>query len=127
MTIGQVAANAGHKDSTASSVSLTEQRERTPWLLAFLCLLIPALPSFVVLGPLKSYGSPARMIAVLFFGLAIIGFILIRRTATTRTLRPGVALILLFFLLQLAVFGVGFRHIDSAVMAANSRVACSSA
>jgi O-antigen ligase len=119
MTIGHGAATAGHKDSIASSVRPTEQLERTPWLLAFLCFLIPALPSFVVVaGPLKSNGSPARMIAVLFFGLAILGFILMRRTATTRTLHPGVALILFFFLLELAVYGVALTHVDSALIEA---------
>ena len=121
MTIGQGATTAGHKDSFASSIRPTEQRERIPWLLAFFCLLIPALPSFVVVaGPLKGNGAPARMIAVLFFGLAVLGFILIRRTATTRTLRLGVASILLFFLLELAVYGVGVTHADRPEMVANN-------
>jgi O-antigen ligase len=120
MTIGQGATTAGHKDSIASSVRPTEQLERTPWLLAFLCFLTPALPSFVVVaGPLKGNGSPARMIAVMFFGLAVLGFILIRRTATCRTLPPGIALILLFFLLELAVYGVSLTHVDSAVIEAS--------
>jgi polysaccharide biosynthesis protein PslJ len=116
MTIGQGVTATGHKDSLASSVGPTEQRERTPWLLAFLCFLIPALPaSVVVAGPLKSNGSPAKMIAVLFFALTVLGFILIRRTALTRTLRPGIAFILLFFLLNLVVYGVGLTHVDSAL------------
>ena len=59
--------------------------ERTPWLLGFLCLLIPVLPTYVVLpGPLKSNGSPARMIAVMFFGLVVLGFVMVRRTAHAR-------------------------------------------
>src|SRR5262249_50964415 len=74
-------APAGHRNgATLVNTSATEMAkaidrkaaktpERTPWLLAFLCILIPALPSFVVLaGPLKSNGSPARMIAVLLLG-----------------------------------------------------------
>ena len=104
-------------DSISSSVEPTEIRDRPPRLLAFLCLLIPALPSFVVLsGPLKSHGSPARMIAILFFGLAVLGFVVIRRTASNRTLSVGVALILLFLFLELTVYGVGLTHLDSAVI-----------
>jgi O-antigen ligase len=123
MTIGQGANTARHKDSFASSIRPTEQRERTPWLLAFFCLLIPALPTVVVVaGPLKGNGSPARAIAVMFFGLAVLGFILIRRTATTRTPRPGVAFILLFFLLELVVYGVGVTHADRPdIEASNTR------
>ena len=69
MTVQQGISTAWDQDSLASSVGASEQRERTPWLLAFLCLLIPALPaSVVVAGPLKSNGSPAKMIAVMFFG-----------------------------------------------------------
>ena len=97
-----------------------ESRERTPWLLGFLCLLIPILPAFVVpAGPLKSNGSPAKVIAVMFFGLAVLGFIFVRRTASTRALRPGAVIILFYFLLQLAVYGVGLTHIDSAIIEAN--------
>ena len=70
-------------------------------------------------GPLKSNGSPAKVIAVLFFGLALLGFILVRRTASTRTVRPGVVIILLYFLLQLAVYGVGLTHLGSALVEAN--------
>jgi O-antigen ligase len=120
MTIGQGATAAGPKDSIACSIRATEQRERTPWLLAFLCFVIPALPSYVVLaGPLKSNGSPAVAIAVMFFGLAVLGFIVMRRTATTRTLRPGIAFILVFFLLELAVYGVGLTHWDGPVIQAS--------
>ena len=70
-------------------------------------------------GPLKSNGSPAKVIAVLFFGLAVLGFILVRRTASTRTVRPGVVIILLYFLLQLAIYGVGLTRADSALVEAN--------
>jgi O-antigen ligase len=95
-------------------------RERTPWVAAFLCLLIPILPSSSVPpGPLKSNGSPAKFIAVMLFGLAVIGFTLIRRTASTRTMRPGVVLILVYFLNQLAVYGVGLSHMDSVGAEAN--------
>lgn len=95
-------------------------RERTPWLLGFLCLLIPILPSYVVpAGPLKSNGSPAKLIAALFFGLAVLGFVLIRRAASTRTVQPGVVVILFYFLLQLAVYGVGMIDPGSALVEAS--------
>jgi O-antigen ligase len=97
-----------------------DSRERTPWLLGFLCVLISILPAFVVpAGPLKSNGSPAKLLAVLFFGLAVVGFIFLRRTASTRTLRPGVAIVLVYFLLQVAVYGVGLTHDDSTIVEAN--------
>lgn len=105
--------HTGPKDSD-------EPNERIPRLLGFLCVLIPILPAFSVpAGPLKSNGSPAKVIAVLFFGLAVLGFLLVRRTATTRILRPGVLVILLYFLLQLLVYGVGLTHEDGAVVEAN--------
>jgi len=97
-----------------------EIRERKPWLLAFLCFLIPALPSFVVLaGPLKSNGSPARMIAVLFLGLGVLGFFVVRRTASHRTLNVGVVIVLVYFLLQLTVYGVSLSHLDIALVEAS--------
>lgn len=125
MTIEQHAAAAGLNDAVrnnglAGSVNHAEPRERIPYLLGFLCLLIPLLPAFVVpAGPLKSNGSPAKVIAVLFFGLAVLGFILVRRTASTRTLRPGAVIILVYFLLQLTVYGVGLTHTDGAIVEAN--------
>ena len=95
-------------------------RERTPWLLGFLCLLIPILPSFVVpAGPLKSNGSPAKLIAVLLFGLAVLGFVLIRRATPTRTVQPGVVIILVYFLLQLLLYGVGLMTPPDATVEAS--------
>ena len=43
--VGQPVTSAAYNDPLASSVQPAELRERTPWLLAFLCFLIPALPS----------------------------------------------------------------------------------
>src|SRR5262249_61234438 len=116
-------APAGHRNgATLVNTSATEMAkaidrkaaetpERTPWLLAFLCILIPALPSFVVLaGPLKSNGSPARMIAVLLLGLALLGFFLVRRTAPHRTLNPGALLITVYLALELTIYGVSLTH-----------------
>jgi polysaccharide biosynthesis protein PslJ len=89
-------------------------RERTPWLLGFLCVLIGILPSYLVpAGPLKSNGSPAKVIALLLFGLTLLGFVLVRRTAAARTIRPGVVIILLYFLLQLVIAGVGFTSLGN--------------
>lgn len=105
---------------TRAHLEAAKPRERTPWLLGFLCLLIPILPSYVIpAGPLKSNGSPAKLIAALLFGLAVLGFVLIRRAASTRTVRPGVVIILLYFLLQLAVYGVGILHPGSALVEAS--------
>ena len=120
MKAGQAATATANNDHLYSTAQLAEPRERTPWLLGFLCILIPILPSYSVLpGPLKSNGSPARLIAVMFFGLAVLGFVLIRRTARTQTVRPGVLVILLFFLLQLAIYGVGVMHLDSTLAEAS--------
>lgn len=95
-------------------------RERTPWLLAFLCLLIPILPSnSVPPGPLKSHGSPAAMITIVLSGLAVLGFVLITRTASTRTVRPGVVLLLVYVLTLLTVYGVGVSHKESAILEAS--------
>ncbi len=102
------------------SPDAAKPRERTPWLLGFLCLLIPILPSFSVLpGPLKSNGSPAKLIAVLFFGLAVLGFVLVRRTASTRTVPPGAIIILLYFLLQLTIYAAGLTRTGSALVEGN--------
>jgi polysaccharide biosynthesis protein PslJ len=91
-----------------------KDRERTPWLLGFLCVLIGILPAYLVpAGPLKSNGSPAKVIALLIFGLTLLGFVLVRRTSAARTIRPGVVIILLYFLLQLVIAGVGFTSLGN--------------
>lgn len=120
MTTGERAARAPSGSQPAWHDELTEPRERTPWVLALLCLLIGLLPGYSVPpGPLKSNGSPATLIAVVLFGLSLLGFALIRRTAATRTLRPGVVLILVYFFLNLAVYGVGLSHTDGAMVEAS--------
>src|ERR1700722_16545430 len=99
MTTAPPAPPAAPQNAVLGGFLEPEARERTPWLLAFLCLLIPILPSYSVLpGPLKSSGSPAKLIVFTLFGLVVVGFVLTRRTAGTRTVRPGVLLILLYFL-----------------------------
>lgn len=98
----------------------TKPRERTPWLLGLFCFLIPALPTYVVLpGPLRGNGSPARMIAIVFFVLAVLGFLVVRRTARHRTINPGTIIILAYFLLRLMTYGVGLLHSGDAVVDAN--------
>ena len=120
MTIGQRAAAAAPPDGRSEDVVDRPSRERTPWLLGFLCLLIPMLPSYLVpAGPLKSHGSPARLIAFAFFGLAVLAFLLIRRTSNTRTVRPGVVILVAYFLTVLAVYAVGLSHLDNAVIEAS--------
>ena len=89
-------------------------RERTPGLLAVLCFLIPVLPSYSVPpGPLKSNGSPARVIAVMLLILAVLGFCLIKRSAPMRTICPGVVLILAYAMITLTVYGVSLSHYGS--------------
>ncbi|MFD4179650.1 O-antigen ligase family protein [Rhodococcus sp. NPDC058514] len=97
-----------------------QAREKVPWLLGLLCFLIPALPSISVLpGPLRSNGSPARLIAILCFGLAVLGFVAGRRTSGYRGgANPGVVLIVLYFLLQMLIYGVGVLHLDTAFIEA---------
>lgn len=75
-----------------------ETEGRRPWLLGILCILMMLLPSYVLFpGPLKSNGSPARMIAVMFFGLLVLGFLMVRRTGKVRRIQPGVLILVLYF------------------------------
>lgn len=93
---------------------VTGIRERTPWLLGFLCLLIPILPwTLVPAGPLKSNGSPAKVLAILFFVLIVLGFIVNRRATRTRRVRLGVVLILVFFFLELLIYGIGLTNLNT--------------
>ena len=82
--------------------------------LGFSWLCDPGLPSDVVLpGPLKGNGSPARFIAVVSFGLVVLGFVVVRRTAHARRVSPGAMILLLYFLLWVMTYGVGlldFSH-----------------
>jgi O-antigen ligase len=120
MTTAQASDTASPQNGGVDKSSEPQARERTPWLLAFLCLLIPMLPtSSVLAGPLKSNGSPARMIAVALFGLAVLGFVFIQRKAGMRTVRPGVVLILVYFLMVLMVYGAGLSHLGSALVEAS--------
>ncbi|WP_280832858.1 O-antigen ligase family protein [Mycolicibacterium frederiksbergense] len=112
--------DGGSNDFLAEPTNPAESSERIPTLLGVLCVLIPILPAFAVpAGPLKSNGSPAKVIAVVLFGLAVLGFLLVRRTTPTRTLRPGVVIILIYFLVQLMVYGVGLTREDGAIVDAN--------
>jgi O-antigen ligase len=67
---------------------------------------------------LKGNGSPARIIAIVLFGLVILGFFVFRRTAA-QTVRPGVVLILVYFQLVLIIYGVGLSHLGSTLVEAN--------
>lgn len=120
MTMVRSAPTASPRDAQQGDDGHEPVRERTPWLLALLCLLIPIMPSYIVLaGPLKSNGSPARIIAFVLFSLTVLGFVLMWRTARTRTIRPGVIVILVYFLMVLLVYGVGLSHLDSALAEPN--------
>ncbi|MEV6768608.1 lipopolysaccharide biosynthesis protein [Nocardia sp. NPDC051030] len=98
------------------------RRAARPWALAILCVLIPVLPAYVVpAGPLKSNGSPAKILAVLLFGLVVLGFLASRRSGSRR-FNPGVAIVLAYFFAWLAIYGLGRLHIDGpAIEAAKTR------
>jgi len=90
-----------------------ETEGRRPWLLGILCILMMLLPSYVLFpGPLKSNGSPARMIAVMFFGLLVLGFLMVRRTGKVRRIQPGVLILVLYFFLWLTTYGVALLNFD---------------
>lgn len=94
--------------------------DRRPWLLGFLCFLMTALPTYVVLpGPLKGNGGPTRIITVMMFGLAVLGFLLIRRESPSRRISPGAVGLIFYFLLWFLVYAVGLRHMDDPKTAAN--------
>lgn len=88
-------------------------RQSTPWLLATMSLLSGLLPAYVVLaGPLKSNGYPPFMICLVFFVLALTGFIAVRRSAPLPTVNPGVLFLLIYFFLNLLIYGMGITHTD---------------
>lgn len=67
-------------------------------------------------GPLKSNGWPPKLIAITLFVLTVLAFVLIRRTASRRTVRLGIVFILVYFLIVLTVYGVGLSHLDIALV-----------
>lgn len=102
---------AAPPDNDLDGFLTSRERERIPWLLAFLCTLAPVLPSdSVPPGPLKSNGSPARLITMAMLALVVVAFILLRRHAAKQTLRPGVLVLLTYFFAQLLVYGVGLTE-----------------
>jgi polysaccharide biosynthesis protein PslJ len=120
MTTAEPTTLGARVDHPSNNLARTEPRERTPWLLAILSLLTGFLPSYCVLpGPLKSNGSPAILIAFTLFCLSLMGMGLFRRNAVTRTVRPGVLLILLYLLLSLIIYGAGGHHFDGVLVEAN--------
>jgi polysaccharide biosynthesis protein PslJ len=91
-----------------------QDQERTPWLLCVYCFLLPALPTYLVLpGALKGNGAPARMSALIMFGLVVLGFALVRRTADRRRVNPGAVILLIYFAFGLMLFATGALNIDS--------------
>jgi O-antigen ligase len=120
MTTTEPATAPAPADAPSSAPEGGHTRERTPWLLCVLCFLVPALPTYVVLpGALKGNGAPARMIALIMFGLVVLGFMLVRRTSQPRRVNPGALIILLYFALWLMTYGVGLLNNDDYVTASN--------
>lgn len=100
--------------SDLSSFADPQERKRTPWLLAFLCLIIPLLPSYVVpLGKLPL--APALVISIGLLGLVILGFLVVRRTERIQTVKPGVFLILVYFLLELTAYIIEVPKTESTI------------
>jgi hypothetical protein len=117
VTAATVAPGAGAIAATNGPV---DGRERKPVLLGALCILISILPAFSVApGPLKSNGSPAKIVSVLLFGLAVLGFVAARRIAATRSVRPGLVIVVLFFFLQLSVYAIGLTTEGSSLVEAS--------
>jgi polysaccharide biosynthesis protein PslJ len=92
--------------------------DRTPWLLCILCLLVPIIPTDVILpGALKGNGSPARMVALVLSGLVVLGFLITQRTAPKRRISPGAMILCLYFLLLLTTYAAGLLNYDDYVVA----------
>ncbi|ORV34417.1 polymerase [Mycolicibacterium confluentis] len=112
-----------HDDTDAAQPPATladSARSTTPWLLALLCFVLPAVPVYVVLaGPLKGNGSPARLLSVIMLGLVALGFVVIRRTGPTRRINPGVLILLTYLLLWLITYGVGVMSADNYTISTN--------
>src|SRR3981081_3321558 len=75
-----------------------QDRDEKPWLFAVLCLIIPLLPSYVVPFADRIL-SPALIISGVLLGLVILRFVVDRRAARITTVKPGVIIILLYFML----------------------------
>ncbi|MGW4241727.1 oligosaccharide flippase family protein [Nocardia sp. NPDC004722] len=110
--------------STAAVVAersgVGERRPETkPWTLAVLCVLIPVLPAYVIPGgPLKSNGAPAKVLAVMLFGLVVLGFLANRRERSGRRFNPGVVVLLVYFFTWVLIYGLGLLHIDDPLIEA---------
>lgn len=88
------------------------QGERKPWLLGFLCIVLLAIPAEIVpVGPLKSYGSPAKILALIAF-LLVVGS-LFPKSAKTHFLRPGSIFLLAYLFLFLMSYGVGLSLVST--------------
>ncbi|GAB2567775.1 oligosaccharide flippase family protein [Nocardia heshunensis] len=95
------------------------RQEAKPWTLAVLCVLIPVLPAYVIPGgPLKSNGAPAKVLAVMLFGLVVLGFLANRREGRERRFNPGVVVLLAYFFTWVMIYGLGLLHIDDPLIQA---------
>lgn len=121
MTVAGLPPHRGGDPHTASPpLGVRVTREPVPWLLGTLCFLIPAMPTYVVLpGALKGNGAPARMIALIMFGLVCLGFLMVRRTTAQRRVNPGSVILLVYLLLWLTTYGVGVLNLDDYVVASS--------
>ena len=94
--------------------------EQPPWLLRVYCFLLTALPTYVILpGALKGNGSPARLSALIMFGLVALSFVMVRRTGERRRVNPGAVILLIYFAFGLLTYGAGALNIDGYAIASS--------
>lgn len=111
-TAGQATSDQRFSASEEAPESLPPEAQ-TPLLLRVFCFLLPALPTYLVLpGALKGNGAPARMIALIMFGLVLLTFVMIRRSEPRQRINPGAAILVIYFALWLATYGVGLLNND---------------
>lgn len=100
----------------------SEDKDRRPWLVAVMCLVTFLIPAYTVLpGPLKSNGSPARLLGFAFFLLVILGFVASRPDKARGRAKPnpGTILIILFFFIELLLYAIGCQDLKDAVVRAS--------
>jgi hypothetical protein len=80
----------------------------TPWPLVLFCLIMPAIPYYIVVpGPLKSNGTPGRLIAFTMFALAVAALLRAKPPGGVRVIHPGVWMLLTYISLWLFIWGLG--------------------
>lgn len=106
--------------SGADGVRDHRRREPIPWLAALFCFVVPVLPTYVVLaGPLRGNGAVARILALGMLGLAVLGYLIHRRSSAERRVNPGIVVVALYLFAWLLIYGIGLLGHDNFVTASN--------